>query len=625
LVAVAVLLGLAAVLSCVAATSVSAQAVPVIEVPPVEPVANPDGSVTRLPTDYQVGDTPVVPSPGTPGTASFGDDTIGKWIYCHTSLFANPAACANGNLGETDPTTNPFGGSHLNVYGSAGYDGIIAANGWTDHTTAGNQWDGTHFDLYSLQVVLFDPSQNIGINQVIGGTSSGNVFYVRAHADTGFTLGLRWNDGVVKETNYASGAWGDAAIPHLFQILELWQSGTLTLIAHDQAGGEQTDDAVTGVSTPNPDSYLPSGMAGPFTPVQIGNSWRSTSGSVWIDIQNALGAAAIPSYDEAYSPPVITPGTIEVPSSPETVPAPDPTPTTVPATVEDPGHGTDSTSIWDVIGNLGDRIANFFANALSGVQAMLDGLLGALTASFQWIVSAIVSALQWLGNLLASWLSSIRDVLISGFNTLTAWGTQAWNTMFDWMARLLDVLAQGFASTWGWLQNIVANIQALPGYIGAAIRTLLWPSVGWDDLVNRATDGTPVDGTPAVGDPFPLPPSAPVPDGPPDGGVPAVPSLPSPTPALACGPSFHVPAPVDRTIYAPTPSASGCPGNGVDGARIYADDQAGDVFGYRVAARSLAALFLWAAFIFKIARAMPWAGRDEFTEGLTVLNESGAA
>jgi hypothetical protein len=61
----------------------------------------------------------------------------------------------------------------------------------------------------------------------------------------------------------------------------------------------------------------------------------------------------------------------------------------------------------------------------------------------------------------------------------------------------------------------------------------------------------------------------------------------------------------------PSPADSGCAGNGEGGARLTQDDQAGDLFGYRVLARNVGLVLLWFVFIRTMVSKMPWAKGDD--------------
>ena len=84
------------------------------------------------------------------------------------------------------------------------------------------------------------------------------------------------------------------------------------------------------------------------------------------------------------------------------------------------------------------------------------------------------------------------------------------------------------------------------------------------------------------------------------------------TGGLACGPSVDVETAVGEWHYY-WPGPAGCPNNGTQ-----FDDDAGDLWGYRSAVRTLAAVALWLTFIAWLVRQLPWSKGDDVPGGALV-------
>jgi hypothetical protein len=253
--------------------------------------------------------------------------------------------------------------------------------------------------------------------------------------------------------------------------------------------------------------------------------------------------------------------------------------------------------VWTMFRWLVDRLWEMFQWLVTQLGNLIRWLADQLWTMTHWIWTQISGALSWVVQQLAAAIAWLGDYVINGVNLIVQWLLNGITADFEWlMTQLVQVLDQLFipqTTMTAWLDTAFPN--GLPTPTSTQVVDLI-PKPPTVDIDPNPTD--------------PLPPSLPVP--PVNGG-------------LACGPAFHIPDPVNKTYYAPTPSDSGCPGNGPGGARTYGDDHAGDVYGYRVALRSFAAIVLWVVFLFRVAKAMPWASRDTMGEGFLAASEGGGA
>lgn len=301
-----------------------------------------------------------------------------------------------------------------------------------------------------------------------------------------------------------------------------------------------------------------------------------------------------------------------------TVPAPETTPTTVApptcagygdchVTEYDPtpeGETTDET--------LASRIGGFFDDLLSGLRGLFDWLgqvllnialwfWSMLKQLIEWLLAQLLLAFQYLGGLLGMmldvlvrWLSWIWDAIMSigagivaAISTWIQWLLNGISLLFEWLLDgiegLLQWLLDGITLLFEWLLQGLINIFLYLFVPDVGLDVLLAPVVVETPLEPWVTEATEtVDVITTAADP----------------GL------------EACGPSFDVPEPIDWTVNAPTPSSSGCPGNGPFGSRLPEDDAAGDVWGWRVPVRAFIAVFMVLGFIFRVLGVMPWAGRD---------------
>jgi hypothetical protein len=286
------------------------------------------------------------------------------------------------------------------------------------------------------------------------------------------------------------------------------------------------------------------------------------------------------------APPVTapTPTTIATPAPPA-APAPDETNTTLGNRITDALSWLGS-SITDSLGWLG----GVFTSMITWLGNLLYGILLAIYNLLKWGFDAVLAKLDWLG----AWLSSIYTILVSGFNLLA----KTFTDMITWLGSNLMVILSTVVDK---LTQLVALVVALPQLIANAIQTALSTLFVPTHLQEHATalqtemsthfPGNYVTG---VHDAFTTVKSGV------NGGV----------SGSACGPSMYVPAPLDRSYYFPTPSTSGCPGNGAGGARTTGDNSAGDVFGFRVVLRNFAALLVWLGFFVRVVGWAPWARDD---------------
>jgi hypothetical protein len=272
--------------------------------------------------------------------------------------------------------------------------------------------------------------------------------------------------------------------------------------------------------------------------------------------------------------PTPTPTVTEVPA-----PAQDPSPSTTPSTAPAADPGVSPSTTTDK--TLGDRIGGFFGDLLRGLWNLFVYLVTSLWEMFTWLVARIWEMFTWLVARLwemFTWLVAQLGALIRWL-AAQIWAVAQWfwgvlQTALTW---LLDQLLQafswlghfiidGFNAALQWLLNgITADFQWLLTQLTSVLTQLFVPHTTMTAWLDTAfPNGLPAPSSTQVVDVIPKPPTVGIDPNPTD-PLPPVLGVPPVNPGLACGPSFHIPDPINKTYYAPTPSDSGCPGNGPDG------------------------------------------------------------
>lgn len=205
---------------------------------------------------------------------------------------------------------------------------------------------------------------------------------------------------------------------------------------------------------------------------------------------------------------------------------------------------------------------------------LLGDLLSIVIRWLQIIVNAIVAGVQMLGDIFVTAIRWLGEFLLSGIEVIIGWLLDGISLLFEW-------LFEGISALLEWL---------LEG-IGSLLYQLFVPDLTWDIWLDRVEPD----------DEHPIVPWADVFADNIDFGS-------------KCGPTFTLPAPIDHTFNIPAPSDSGCPGNGVDQARTQGDDLAGDLWGYREAARTFMAFILLWVVGMRVLRSAPWANKGEMAE-----------
>jgi hypothetical protein len=234
----------------------------------------------------------------------------------------------------------------------------------------------------------------------------------------------------------------------------------------------------------------------------------------------------------------------------------------------------------------------------------LEGQLGPLIQS---VASAVLSLAPDLGDILngvtagaASIVSALSGISLDPSGIISALGdvVTAVEAIPSTIVTAVEAVGTAVATVTSAVEAVATDVTSLPAEIatdvGLGLETLFEPST--TTITSTETEMSSV---------FPLDWAPPVVDG--AGTV-----ISGVTGGLAngaCGP--HVgwtgAAPVPSYgIYLPTPSTSGCPGNGPAGARTSYDNSGGDLFGYRVIARDAVMAFMFLAFAVRVIRSGPW-------------------
>lgn len=329
-------------------------------------------------------------------------------------------------------------------------------------------------------------------------------------------------------------------------------------------------------------------------------------------IQDHYNGSPVATTDPHLPPP--TPSTI-VPQAPPAVPTPvtAPAPTTSPT---DPDFGWLGDVITGGLSALSDTIVSAVQTIVDTLVSMLQAVIDTIVAWLNWVGSVVI----WMGTLTVDLLTvavqllnGILGALGSLLGQLIA--TVIWmvqlvvNLLTDALAILGDVLTavQELVTTVATtiatsladlLDAVLALPQALVDLLTATLVDLFVPS---PEFLSGLVD----DLQTAVSTHFPF--------GYASAGITAVGTFQSDVAgsltAHSCSPHAHIPT-WDKELYLPTPSDSGCPGNGPGGTRVDGDNDAGDVFGYRTVVRNFLLLLMMVGVAMRVTGFAPWAKQD---------------
>lgn len=326
------------------------------------------------------------------------------------------------------------------------------------------------------------------------------------------------------------------------------------------------------------------------------------------------------------------------PETPEVELQPDPTPTTTPAPVTiAPGPPIPTTTIpatpegEETDDTLAERIGGFFGGLIEALWGMFIWLVTAIGEWIQWLANQFWQAIVWLyvqlanllgwllgqiielikavlnlmgqiGSAVITWLSGILNAIINGFATIG----QIVVDIIEWLGQmlldginlLLQWLLDGISLLFEWLfAGITALFEFLLQGIIDILIDLFVPTLGLSVLLEPIVMETPIKPwvDEAVTTWTVISDTAD-----PNGG------------GSLCGPTIDIPDPLNWTVRAPTPSGSGCAGNGPGGVRLAEDNAAGDLWGWRVPVRAFIAVFLLLGFLSRVSRIAPWSsGADQ--------------
>lgn len=333
----------------------------------------------------------------------------------------------------------------------------------------------------------------------------------------------------------------------------------------------------------------------------------------------------IPEPPPELIPPDLDPTPDTIPEAPPASAVPQPTPSTstppAPGTAPSTPEGDAASFIVEGLGDtiewlfsglaglftwLGDLVVSL-ANRI--VQAMWDvasWMMSHLPTWFTWLVQqighllylAMTQLIEYLGLMLGYLLQGVAFIgrtvatltqamlaFVLAFESVLMWAL-AWllNGLYELAAWFWDVLlwpgielALGYVgSLFGWLWDLALSLFVPTTNFQARVSTIILGGVGGPNI------GAEINEIRAVW----------------------------PTVTQGCPPTWWLPL-VERPLTLPTPSDSGCPGNGESGERLPPDDKAGDLWGYRSAVRAVFTVWILASVMFKVADAMPWSDKQE--------------
>lgn len=597
----------------------------VVAPPAPPPVAPPVEPPVVAPTPVEVPTVPTAPAPDSPARWAYCNLTMAKWLdpSCGTSPGTQPADPGN----PTDPVTSTVTTTNIGALSSYAIanGGVMADSATTTlaastHVTS-TPWNtaGPHPITGLLGRIDVDASAPGTVYGLIGlpDPSTSAWYGITYEEDVGTGLrhfAFRFPGGVENETRTATvhHAGSTVLVPCVF-IEDRGDHSTLYLFLWD---GDNSAELVHYQDVPQ--RWYGTGAPLDWTwgsPLGLGPVVKSPTAIVYPSVTATYGtvgarygtlgaygllfdlATTTITTTNPWAPPTVAPAPAPVTIPPTTAapPAVDTAPTPDPA----PSGVTDSSTTDTT---LATRLLDGLHWLATEVVNAIHWLADELWAMFQWLATQLWAMFEWLGSLIATAFTTLYTLL----GTLLG-------SVVSWLRLIYDVLLSFVTSFWTQLATLLQTLMTwlLTGLLNGLIR-LFVPSMSLSDVVDQATHDTSL----GTFDPTAI--------GPPEFQDPPPDSIPTEVGAITpagtvCGPSFAIPAPVGKTFYAPTPPESGCPGNGPGGSRTYGDDQAGGVFGHRVALRAFATILLWLWFVMRMARQMPWYAALDADDGAMVM------